>query len=191
MYLDTNTTPFKEIVRPNWRGNDGLMVSDAYLAEQGIYPVSDIKPKETWMSSYSHGGYALRDGVAYVEYVEVTRTLEEAKQYLTKAVNDKRKQVEQGGVNFNGSRIDTDKDSQGKINGAVSLAQLDPELVIDFKGAEGWVKLAAPEMIAVGMAVARHIQACFTKERELNELIEQADSHAALEKLDITSGWPQ
>jgi hypothetical protein len=100
---------------------------------------------------------------------------------------------EVGGIVLNGVAIRTDENSQTKINGAVTLLMLDPEMA----GIDNWeatpgnfVTLPRATMEAVGMAVGQHIQACFTRSRELSDLVVNANSRAAVEAVDITVGWP-
>lgn len=104
-----------------------------------------------------------------------------------------RKRHEIGGTEFGGLRIRTDEKSQGKINGAISLFERDSTLTaIDFEAQPGvWVALDGPTMIAVGIAVGRHIQGCFSRARVLSETIAQITDRATLDAFDITTGWPE
>lgn len=81
-------------------------------------------------------------------------------------------QKETGGVTVQGAAIDTSRESQALINGAFNLAKDDPDTIIRFKAAAGFVTLDASTMIAIGRAVAHHVQACFAKEGDVVEAIE-------------------
>lgn len=78
---------------------------------------------------------------------------------------------ETGGIVVAGTAIATTERSRGLINGAYNLALAEPAAIIQFKGDGGFVDLAADTMIAIGLAVGRHVQACFAKEAEVLALI--------------------
>lgn len=95
------------------------------------------------------------------------------------------------GVTINGSSIATDRQSQALITGAYTYSQLNPEALIDWKGADGtWTKIDAATIAGIAHAVATHVQACFTNERALSELIDAAETVEDLESIDLESGWP-
>lgn len=81
-------------------------------------------------------------------------------------------QREAGGVTVQGAVIDTSRESQALINGAFNLAKDDPDTIIRFKAAAGFVTLDAATMIAIGRAVAHHVQACFAQEGDVVDAIE-------------------
>ena len=92
---------------------------------------------------------------------------------------------ETGGVTLpNGAEIDTERDSQAMITGAYTASIMNPDIVINWKGVNGWVQIGAAEITAIAQAVTAHVQACFTRESELSALIDiDPDT-------DITTGWP-
>ncbi len=78
-----------------------------------------------------------------------------------------------GGVTLpNGLRIKTDGESRGLINGAYSLADVRPELVIDFRASGGWVDVDTATMQTVAVAVGLWVQACYSAWRRCEEAIE-------------------
>ncbi len=85
----------------------------------------------------------------------------------------------------NGTKIHTDRESQALITGAYSASLINPDIKIDWKGENGWVKIGAAEITAIAGFVAEHVQACFSHERVLAELIAQEPD------TDITTGWPE
>lgn len=97
---------------------------------------------------------------------------------------------ETGGIVLNGAAIATDRQSQGLVNGALALVTADPSKTIDWKAAGGWIRLDAQIIQAVAFAVGSHVQACFSRERELAEQIEAAADLEALDAVDIAAGWP-
>jgi hypothetical protein len=81
---------------------------------------------------------------------------------------DARYIAETNGVMLDGVRVLTDRDSQGLINGAVSLAQINPAISIRFKTAAGiFVTLNATQVLGIGLAVGTHVQNCFAREADV------------------------
>lgn len=133
--------------------------------------------------------------LGFVEYVEPEpepATLEGLRAAKLAALANRRWQAETGGVDFNGSIIRSDAVSQAKITGAVSLFASDPTLAyIDWEATPGeWVMLDAITMTAIGVAVGRHVQACFSNAKTLGTAILAAEDQSALDAVDIDAGWP-
>lgn len=125
-------------------------------------------------------------------YVEPVQSFEEHREAKLAALRAKRWQVETGGVSVAGATVRSDEVSQGKIGNAVALFREDPLMtMVDFEAQPGvWVTLDQATMTAVGIAVGRHVQACFSHARILSEAITAAEDQAALDAIDIDSGWP-
>ena len=99
--------------------------------------------------------------------------------------------IETGGIVVAGAAIRTDRESQGLIAGAFNAVQQDPAKTIDWKAADGtWTQLGAAQIAAIAVAVADHVQACFSQERVHAEALAQLDTVAALVAYDISVGWP-
>lgn len=120
-------------------------------------------------------------------------TLEERKAALYEAISAKRKDIETGGVEVGGAMIRTDATSQAKISGAIAFAAADPELVeIDWEAQPGvWITLDVATLTTIGIAVGRHVQACFSRARALSQTVTSASTHAALDAIDIEAGWAE
>lgn len=118
-------------------------------------------------------------------------TLDERKAALHEAISAKRKAVETGGIEVAGATIRTDATSQAKIAGAIAFAAADPELVeIDWEAMPGvWITLDVAALTAIGVAVGRHVQACFSQARALSQAVTSAGTHAALDAINIEAGW--
>ena len=102
-----------------------------------------------------------------------------------------RYEKETAGITVNGALIRTDEYSQGKINGAWSTAQINPAVLIDFKGVNGWVKLNAAEITAIAEAVSIHVQSCFSTERIHSDAIAALETSEAVTAYDLNTGWPR
>ena len=118
--------------------------------------------------------------------------LAELKAAKIAALAAKRWEVEHGGVVVGGISIRSDATGQAKITGAVSLFDNDPEMtVIDWEAQPGnWVTLDKLTMRTIGVAVGRHVQACFSCGRALFANIAEAADKATLDAIDIERGWP-
>lgn len=85
--------------------------------------------------------------------------------------------------------IDTTRESQAMINGIWSASQINPALVVNFKGKTGWVQLDATAINSIAQQVVAHVQACFDNEKVLSDLIDAATTHEEIVAVDITTGW--
>ena len=79
-----------------------------------------------------------------------------------------------GGVSVGGMPVPTDARTQSVLTAAYASAVADAEYAIaDWKVAPGtYVALSNATIRAVAVAVRSHIQACFTKNREVDEAID-------------------
>lgn len=102
----------------------------------------------------------------------------------------KRYAVETGGLTFaDGMCVGTDRQDQATITGAVSATQLG-QVSFDWKGADGtWIALTAKQIMQIGAAVAAHVQACFSAEKQHCEAVEKLKD-AKLDGYNIDAGWP-
>ena len=101
-----------------------------------------------------------------------------------------RYQHETSGITLNGMQIETDRQSQALITGAWSFAQLNPSVLIDWKGVNGWIQIDAATVNVIAGAVATHVQACFTNERLHAEAINALATSEEVADYDMTAGWP-
>ncbi|MER9961632.1 DUF4376 domain-containing protein [Mesorhizobium sp. M0045] len=102
----------------------------------------------------------------------------------------RRWKAETGGIAINGVAISTDRESTSMLIAAFVTASSDPDYSIRWKVQNGvFVTLAAADIIAIAAAVRNHVQACFDHEDELSAAILTAGSSAALNAIDIESGW--
>jgi len=87
-----------------------------------------------------------------------------------------RYEVETSGITLpDGTRVLTDRESQGQLaNAYQSLSQPFVD-AIDWKAPSGWVTVTEPELRPIAQAVARHVQACFATERRVSEQIEAGE----------------
>jgi hypothetical protein len=128
----------------------------------------------------------------YTTHVEsqkytVDKSIDALKNELKANVANARWEKETAGFDLgNGTIIRTDAESQAKISGAYNFMQLKNNAEIDWKGANGWMKLKKADIEAVATAVAEYVQACFSKEKQLNDVIDACTTLQELDELDIT-----
>ncbi|MDP3494623.1 MAG: DUF4376 domain-containing protein [Hyphomonadaceae bacterium] len=109
------------------------------------------------------------------------------------AIRARRRVAENAGVTVGGVRVRTDETTQAKITGALMLFQLNDKLVsLDWEATpSAFVTLDQPTLQAIGLAIGAHVQACFTRSRELSEAVTAARDLAALDAVDVSTGWPE
>jgi len=117
------------------------------------------------------------------------RTLASAKEDKLAALAAARYQRETAGLIIGPATIMTDRASQAMITGAYVAVQIDPTRQIDFKGADGWIKIGAPMVMQIAAAVSSHVQAHFTAERAHAEAIEALGTIETIDAYDIETGW--
>lgn len=86
---------------------------------------------------------------------------------------DARWRKEVGGIAVNGKIIDTSRESQNMIAGADALAQADPEEVVAYKTASGWIEVDAATIHEIALAVGRHVRGLFKLERQVAAEIDE------------------
>lgn len=112
--------------------------------------------------------------------------LPEVVQDVVQLIARTRFEHETAGITLEGMAIDTGRDSQGLITGAVVQAMLEPGYTLNWKTAVGFVQLTAVQIIGIATAVRAHVQACFDREATL--LVAIQDGSFAPEML--SEGWP-
>jgi hypothetical protein len=92
---------------------------------------------------------------------------------IKKARND----AEFGGFLWDGSRFDSDQISQQRIQGMVQIANLDSSMSMDWTLADNSVRtLNSEQGIALGLALAAHVNEQHVKARTLRVAIDSATS---------------
>lgn len=113
----------------------------------------------------------------------ITLNIEKLKQIKLAEIADKRWQAETGGITINGVEIATDRESQSLLTAAVLKVKDDPSYTVNWKAKNGWFVLDAATILAVADAVRSHVQACFDREKELQEQVEAATTVEELEAI--------
>ncbi len=116
------------------------------------------------------------------------RTFEQFKQDLMNAATAQRWEHETGGITMSGVRVGTTLDDQNRISGVLSAIALGTLEEVDFKAKDGWVKLTALQIQAIGARISMHVQDCFGAERAHHEAIAALTEEV---EYDVTQGWPE
>ena len=123
--------------------------------------------------------------------VTVQEQAERDTQALMNRIARTRYEHETGGTTINGMHVATDRQSQALITGAFSSAKDAKETgeawSIRWKSAGGWAELDADQMIELGRAVRKHVQACFDREKELTETVAAGTFTESM----LSEGWPE
>lgn len=170
------------------------------LSHYGIYPMSVAYPEGFDFELYSaiDGGDAGDATTGYrVDWKEQPKEHVAVVETLKGRVAAKRYTIETGGVDFgNGSVVQSDREDQSMINGAITFFALNTAVKdVDFKAKSGWVKMTKAQVTAIAGPIGLFVQACFSRERAICEAIDAAgeDTVAAITayKAAIDLGWPE
>lgn len=136
----------------------------------------------------------------YPDRVEVTfdvkdYDLDKLRASLLRSVSETRKRVEFSGTKIGpeGSQktLRTDESTQGKIAGAKAFLDNNPAETIDFRLASGeWLAIDAAQIQMIADAVGSHVQATFSRAKQLEDQIYAATTVPELWAVDLYSGWP-
>ena len=113
------------------------------------------------------------------------------RELIKRAVTSKRYEVEVGGVKVSNVIYSTDRESQTKyVAVAVDISKSNVETwSITWKTLENnFVTLNANQAIQIVDSVRDHVQACFNKEAEYYNLIDNSNT-AVLKTIDFSAGW--
>ena len=111
---------------------------------------------------------------------------ESYRQGLLNTVASLAKTKRDSGITVSNLQISTDADASSLLSGAKLGGKATRKLV----GKNWRIEMSKVEFEAVVEAVDDHIQAVFDKQYDLIEAIDAASDLAALEAIDIESGWP-
>lgn len=98
-------------------------------------------------------------------------------------------------ANFNGATLPCDDTTIGRITAAAYLMESLPSSAQTRKwkipgDPDTWITVDRDALLAMGEAIASHMQTCFDREDELCEQISALTDQAGLDAIDINAGWP-
>lgn len=119
-------------------------------------------------------------------YELADKDIDTVKAELKGIIAAKRYEKEIGGVNLgDGTVIRTDPESQAKLTGAWARVQQKTNVEIDWKGANGWVKLKKADVEGLADLIGTHVQSCFSMEKQKHELIDAATTLQELDSINL------
>ncbi|MGQ9367404.1 DUF4376 domain-containing protein [Azospirillum sp. ST 5-10] len=178
------------------RLSDGRLRTDpttftpAEIADAGYVAAPDppdYDPATQHAPSWTGTAWALTDKTPE----DLVAELAAAKAARKEALAEQRWTVECGGITVGGTRIATDDRSKLLLNGKYRVAEKSPDAGHRWKSEDGTeLVLTSAQVIAIGDAVADHVQACFDRELDLIAAIDAATTVQAVAAVAIETGWP-
>ncbi|MBB6503221.1 hypothetical protein F4693_000170 [Sphingomonas endophytica] len=146
------------------------------------HPASDTVEPGTWRW----------DGSALIA---IAPTIEALRSACWEAVKARRQAAEDGGCASPLGAVDTDQESRLKVSGAVQMAMIaqaaNQPFTVDWTmHDDSVVKHDAAAMIAMGLAVGRHIAACHAVALAKRAAIDAAVNAADIAAVEVDHGWP-
>lgn len=165
----------------------------AALEPFGYMPFESPQPTVPKYHTWAKGALAIQGGKVVQTWVYPEQSLQTAKTEALAELARIRFAHETKGITLpNGARIHTDRDSQALISGAFSTLKEGMLPSINWKARDGvWVTLTISEITPIATLVCLHVEACFTNEKRLSEMVLAANSINELSTIDLQSGWPQ
>lgn len=139
-------------------------------------------------SKFNNSAVAGLSGIdsVYVENIVKldTLSLDDYKKLKYEELAAKRYEHEVGGIYLGTSKIDTSRSSQAILTAAYISIKNGLIPSVDWKDADGtWNTLGLAEIEAVSTAVSTHVQAAFTKEKDLMTLVAAATSKPEVDSI--------
>ncbi len=152
-----------------WEATDGRVYSSA----AGSLIAKTAQAYKTWTKLFGPPGTWPRDANGNETDAALQEVLSQHGLFIDLIVYAaaKRYAVETGGIVINEMRVMTDRASQALITGAYNYVRENPDALVKFKTAGGFVELTATQMTAIANAVGAHVQASFAAEGAVNVAI--------------------
>ncbi|EBB6195745.1 DUF4376 domain-containing protein [Salmonella enterica] len=128
------------------------------------------------------------DGVLTRQFEVRTCPRDEIIRLQTDALADVRYRKETGGIELEGMKILTDRESQAQLTGAYQSLASGLITQTDWKAADGWMTVTKEQIEPVAKAVATHVAGCFAAEKAVSEQIAHSDSP---ENIDVGKAFEQ
>jgi len=165
------------------------------LQSDGIFPITEPGERPSEVSVIG-STIVEQDGFPVRVWSTAPFALSEAKRIAWDKARAYREEQANGGCASPLGRVDTDADSQRKVNGAVTAAMAAQMLGMPFTPIpwtmedDSIVLHDAPAIIAMGLAVIGHIQTCQANGNAIRAQIDAAETPEAAFAVDRTAGYP-
>ena len=204
-YFDpiTKTYPITfENIR-TYRKNVSLpsVLDDAFIKFLGLVKVvSTVKPPLKSITDYLVEGIPikLKDGFYHQTWItrkhdfkadEFPQRFQELKNRKLEELASYRWNLEVSGIVINGLNVRTDRESQSQLASAIMMISNNFANNLNWKGANGWTSLSAPQVLEIGKYVSQFVQGCFNIERTHSEKIQKLETVEEVFSYDFTKGW--
>lgn len=147
------------------------------------------KPIENWDAYAQAAEWCNNNNAMIVEHedryeveaiVAPEKTFDELKADKRREIAAARYNYEIAGVIINGVHVTTDREDQSMITAVALSAVVDQTYSTVWKGADGYLTLSAPEILAMARIAGAHVEAAFAEEKRLVEQIDAAQDEAEL-----------
>ena len=101
-------------------------------------------------------------------------SLEEARELKKQELAKLRYAAETAGFDLGGAHIDSDREAQAQLAGALLSFRSGFIVSTDWKTSGVWVPVELAQVEALSAAMAQHVQACFGRERDLCAAVDAA-----------------
>lgn len=112
-------------------------------------------------------------------------TLEQAKAQALTDMAAKRYEVEVGGIVVGGVSVQTDRESQKRLDVCARRVRENASYTVRWKGPDGFVTLTAPDILAIADAVDDHVQAAFNCEAVAVQAIDDAETVSEVQAVEF------
>jgi len=173
--------------------------SNECLAGFNVFPVTPAaQPEASLIERIDHADPVLTDGEWVQQWSVEPLPLADAKAVLWARAKAKRESITDAPgamVTTPFGVVQSDATSQRNINGMVTMALIAQGMGAPFDEAftladNSVVKLKAPQMIGLGVAVGQHVASAYARGRVLRDAINDAQDHKDLAAIDVEAGWP-
>ena len=166
-------------------GADGLFYGSVDVDETGEVPARSTPTKPPKLTGKQVARWT-GDGWEKLASAPVIEPVPEPAPDWMALIAARRWAAETGGIALAGMPVDTDDRSKLLINGAALRASRDSGYTLHWKTVEGFIDLPADQVLIMADAVSDHVQACFTRESELQAAVIDGSITAEM----IEQGWP-
>lgn len=144
-------------------------------------PVDWLAAKESVLDPYVDTSMTALHALVGQENLKEGVVARDSRSPLEKAKEEKLQEVaawryaqETSGVNVGGAMVRTDRESQATVANTLLSFQAQFIAEVDWKAANGWIKVNQQQLTDIGAAVATHVQGCFSQERMFSEMVDAA-----------------
>lgn len=145
------------------------------MIPEGIVPLFDIQSSCSNVAPIVYGWAEDEyEAPSFVHEISEETFFSAYKTELKERARQKRKDVEQSGVEVGGQRIGTEIEDQNRVSNMVTTLINDIEMeFIDFEYAPSqWIQIPRAFGLEAGKAVGRHVQSCFSWCKGVHEQID-------------------